>query len=66
MAKKRKTKRMPIEDMTQEFLNAEREAVNFDALINEALRVGMKEGACEDCMMYYPDGRQKLFEEDGI
>lgn len=70
MAKKRKTKRMPIEDMPQEFLNAEREAVNFDALIDEALRVGMKEGACEDCMMYsmchYPDGRQKLFEEDEL
>ena len=47
MAKKRKTKRMPIEDMPQEFLNAERETVNFDALIDEALRVGMKEGACE-------------------
>lgn len=65
MAEKRKTKRMSIGDMPQEFLNTGLEAINFDALINETLRVRMKEGACEDCLMYsmhhYPDGRQKLF-----
>lgn len=38
MAKqKKKTKRMPIEDMPQEFLNEERESVNFDALMDRAI-----------------------------
>lgn len=38
MAKqKKKTKRMPIEDMPQEFLNEEREPVNFDALMDKAI-----------------------------
>lgn len=37
MAKQKKTKRMPIEDMPQEFLNEEREPVNFDALMNRAI-----------------------------
>lgn len=31
---------MPIEDMSQEFLNAEREPVDFDALIDKAVRGG--------------------------
>jgi hypothetical protein len=68
MAKTKKTKRMPIEDMPQKFLNAEREPVNFDALMDEALRVGMHEGLCNGCPMwnecYYPNGRQKLFEDN--
>ena len=61
MAKKRKPKRMSIEDISLEFLNAEREPMDFDALIDEAIRVGMKEGTCENCVIYsmchYPDGR---------
>lgn len=34
---KRKKRRMPIEDMPQEFLNEEREPVNYDALMDGAI-----------------------------
>jgi len=37
MAKQKKKKRMPIEDMPQEFLNEEREPVDFDALMDRAI-----------------------------
>ncbi len=37
MAKQKKTRRMPIEDMPQEFLNEERDPVNFDALMDRAI-----------------------------
>ena len=38
MAKQKKeTRRMPIEVMPQEFLNEEREPVNFDALMDRAI-----------------------------
>ena len=37
MAKQKEQKRMPIEDMPQEFLNEERDPVDFDALMDRAI-----------------------------
>ena len=52
MAKqKKKTKRMPIKDMPQEFLNEERDPVDFDALMNKAISVELKE-RCNKCPLY--------------
>jgi hypothetical protein len=48
MAKTKKTKRMPIEDMPNELLNEERAPVDFDALMDKAICVELKE-RCNKC-----------------
>lgn len=65
----KKTKRMPIEDMPQEFLDEEREPVDFDSLIETAIHPEGK-GMCDGCPKYsrcfYPDGRSRLFDENNL
>ncbi len=63
MAKQKKTKRMPIEDMPQEFLNEELEPVDFDALIETAISVEQSE-RCDKCPYYnscYDEAGRPLF-----
>ena len=64
MAKQKKTKRMPIEDMPQEFLDEERDPVDFDALMDVAISVEQRE-RCNKCPYYdscYDEADRPLFE----